>query len=271
MDPQSAAQAFERLLPRLEQIRDDDLATVNVDLQRVAITAAAVGRFVLQPEIRARFARLPADEFDIRFVDDLLPVAQALWHATVALERASVGKTGAMLPAELVQRAVEHRQRMLRLVEYYLLDHPHVGAEILSIREGSGYVDLASDLSRLGTVAEDHDAVLRHDTKFYRAGDVAEARAISDQIFTLLGEGSDENHTHWTRTVQRLWTLLLEIYEEVRVTALWLLRRDNAQARFPSLHMAGRSVRRRPADADADAGAEPRVNAGDESGEPDES
>jgi hypothetical protein len=245
MDPQIAAHAFERWLPRLEEIRDEDLVTVNVDLQRVAITAAAVGRDVLEPDNRARFASLPAHELDIRNVDDLLPVAQALWHATVELARASVGKTGARLPVELVQRAVELKQRLMKLAEYYLLDHPVAGPEILSIREGSGHIDLATDLSRLATLHEQYDAIVRRDTKHYRAGDAAAARSTSDEIFTLMGETSDDNHAHWTRIVQRLWTLLLDVYDEVSAAGTWLFRRENAQERFPSLYVAGRNLRRR--------------------------
>jgi hypothetical protein len=248
MDPQIAAQAFERLLPRVQDIRDEDLITINVDLQRVAIVAAAVGRDVLEPDHRARFASLPVREFDIRNIEDLLPVAEALWHATVELARASVGKTGARLPLDLVQRAMELKQRLLKLVEYYLIDDPVAGPEILSIREGSGHIDLATDLSRLATLHQEHDALLRRDIKHYRADDAAAARATSDEMFTLMGETSDDNQAHWAKTVQRLWTLLLDIYGEVSAAGSWLFRHENAQERFPSLYLAGRSIRRRRAE-----------------------
>ena len=85
IDPAAAEKTFSALKSILLALSADRLTAVNVDVQRAAITACSVGRWVKQPEVRARYAALPVKEFKVAQVDDLESVALAAWHITIEL------------------------------------------------------------------------------------------------------------------------------------------------------------------------------------------
>jgi hypothetical protein len=76
-------------LPRLLDLAPAEILPVNIDLQKAAIAALAVGRWVKEPEFRARFRKLPESEFQQANVDDLETIALAALHVSVELLTAS--------------------------------------------------------------------------------------------------------------------------------------------------------------------------------------
>ena len=151
IDPQAARQAFAELTPLL-----DELATyrkANLDINRAAIVAASVGRLVKRPAVRARFAALPAAEFDIDHVDRLESAALATWHASVNLRTATVHSSAAQVPEDVADEVTEVKQRMMRVLTYYLAEDSEVASELSDIRAGTGHIDSAVDLVRIGSEA----------------------------------------------------------------------------------------------------------------------
>ncbi|MCG8421919.1 MAG: hypothetical protein MJE77_28695 [Proteobacteria bacterium] len=239
-DSQAAEEAFLSLKARLDELPKDELTTVNLDAQKAASAMVAMGRKVLQPEMRSRFAKLPQDEFDIHNIDDLETAGLAAFHATVELLRASVHSTEARVPVTLIDQASLIKRRMLDLLGYHFGDDPDDGPEIRSIRQGRGYADLASDLLRLARLYGKHEGLIRRDIKNYVATDREEAQRLGREILALVGEDRDSTHRSWSLYVRRSLTLLMDIYGEVSAAGRWLYRHENAGSMFPSLHLLSR-------------------------------
>lgn len=153
----------------------------------------------------------------------------------------------------MADQATAVRNRMLRLVGYYLEDHPVEGPEISDIRSGVGYVDLMKDLDRLAAMVERNEAVLATDTKNYVAGDPKVARQFSVGIAAKLSEGLSPEYRDHAELVARFFTLLRRSYNEVRAAAQWLFRNEPEMlAEFPGM----RSVVSTP----RPAASEPQTN-----------
>lgn len=239
----TAQRAFDALKPRMDAIPPERVASANIDLRIAATTALAVERFVNIPEVFQRFASLPRKEFDPVHIENLGPSAWALWYARTQYLSASAG-TDARLPMSLVQHATDLKVRMLRVLEY----HTDEAAELASIRAGTGYYDLATDLSRLAALYDKHKGTIQDDRRYYRAGDKKDATTTANRIIELLGEAFDGDAKTWARWQARAWTLLQEAYDEVRAAGLWLFRHEGGEEKFPSLFTISRHYgsRRKP-------------------------
>lgn len=266
MDPEKARLAFTEVRPLLDA--QTDIRRANTDMHKAAVVAAAVGRMVTQPEMRAVFATLPADRFDIAHVDRLEPISLATWHALLCLRNAVALTTGAKIPEDVVASATSLKQLMLKVLDYYVGHMSEVDKLLGDIRGGTGYMDLAYDLARLRELYVTHAPTLAVDTVRYRATDADEAGRLSGAIHQVLGDGRHSDAQHWTDYVARAWSLLVITYEEVSAAGIWLFRHENGEALFPSLYAIGRR-RRRPdqggddtVDAPAD-GAEVGLDAAD--------
>jgi hypothetical protein len=240
IDPAAAQKAFTALRSRLLDLAPAEILPVNIDLQKAAIAALAVGRWVKEPELRARFRKLPESEFQQAYVDDLETIALAALHVSVELLTASAASTEAKLPGNLVEEATTLKQRMLRLVEYHFGDDPEDGLEIASIKLGAGYPDLASDLLRLAKLYKKRHAEVELDPKHYLATDRADAQRAANAILALLGAAKNQDQKAWSDLAARSFTFLLRAYGEVSAAGRFLYRNDEAEARFPSLYAAAR-------------------------------
>ena len=248
---EGAQSAFEDLRPELDELTETRRG--NVNLQRAAIAAASVGRRVSAPEVRARFAELPASVFDIGHVDRLEPAALALWHAVVESKRAAVGASGGFIDPALAELAAALKDRMFRVVEYHLGDVREVRNELDAIREGQGYIDEATDLSRLARLYDEHRLALAGDTRHYRTEDGAQADQVSRAIVRELGDGQQDNAAIWSDYVRRAWTLLADTYDEVSAAGRFVFRHEGGESMFPSLITISRARPSRSPDEAPDA------------------
>lgn len=254
IDPEAAPRAFEAMLPLLDAWTGER-ATINVNLPKVVVFAASVGRTVKQPDMRAMFASLPPAHFDMQYVDRLESAAMATWYADLCTRTASALTTGGKLPEEVEAEAILCKTRMARVIEYNLDHIKEVVTELESIRTGNGHMDLASDLMRLAVIFRAHAARLSQDTQRYQASDAEAAMRYATAIHQVLGDGRRSDSAYWTDYLSRAWSLMVTTYEEVAAAGRWLYRHDNGETMFPSLYSIGRRRRsRKPAD---EAGQEP--------------
>jgi hypothetical protein len=235
-DAATAHAAFDAVRSRLDVMSTDAVLNTNVDLHAAATIALAVARFVDTPDARARFARLPKEHFDATVLELLPASAWATWYAHTQYLSASAGSE-ARVPAALAQHSTELKQRMLRVLEY----HTDEAAELASIRLGSGYLDLATDLARLASLYRKHKKDIAEDKRHYRAGDEKDATESASKIVNSLGEGLADDGRAWQRWQGRAWTLLSGTYGEVRAAGLWLFRNEEGEEKFPSLVTATRA------------------------------
>ncbi len=255
LDPEAARLAFEALLPLLDAQRD--VRTASTDIRRAIIHAAAIGRLVRKPDMKAEFESLPLRRFDIQHVDRLERAALATWYTVLMLRRASVLSTGAKLPEELLAEGGALKQRMFKVVEYMLGHLKAIATELADIRGGKGYVDLAEDLMQLADLFEANATALAEDRAHYRVEDAVNAKKIAHGILLVLGDGRASDARYWTDYQALAWTLLVTTYEEVSAAGQWLFRHENGESRFPSLYAVGRQPRRaRRPDEDDETGDE---------------
>ncbi len=254
-DPAAAKKAYEAMTPRMAALARDDLALLNVDAQEAAIIALSVARFLAEPEPSARFALLDAKIFDPAHLGDLATIALTVSHAYVELQSARAQTTEAKLPVALVDAATEVKERMLECVEYLFKRHAVLSREVASIRLGTGYRDLASDLIRLARVYEDNKATVEKDPLNYRSTDAAEARTHAHKILSTLGEAQSAEEKRCVAALTRAWTLLRITYDDVQAAGLFLYRREEPEEKFPSLYASSGGGRPKKAKEPAPAPA----------------
>jgi hypothetical protein len=257
--PEKARLAFEEMRPLLDaQI---ELRRLTTGLDRAAIFGASTGRMVQQPEVLSRFALLPAAEFDIQHVLRLESAALAAWYVSLMLRSASV-TAGVKIPENVIEQGTLLKQVMLKVLEYNLGHDADLITALTDIRQGNGYVDLASDLVRLGTLYQAHAADLATDVRHYRAEHAETAGRLAQAIHQVLGDGRDPSARYWNNYMPRAWSFLVITYDEVSAAGRWLFRHEDGDERFPSLYAVGRQRRSRRPD-DSDQGDEGEVIPGD--------
>ncbi|WP_437806579.1 hypothetical protein [Sorangium sp. So ce1078] len=239
--PAAGKKAIEALAPALEGLSEAELVTVRMDVEAATYAALGVVGFVSSPDVRARFARLPREEFSISHVDELELACFAALHALAEARAAGALTTDARLPVELLTEAMEVEGRMQALCEYQLGDDPAIKPELDRLRPGTGHRDLANDLLGYARIYELRADVVKADRKLYRAGDAARARELAGMMIQRLSTALTPKAREAYDRYVRLWTLLCQRYDEVRAAALWLWRKNaRVQERFPSLFAAGR-------------------------------
>lgn len=241
--------AFERVEPALRDLAADAVEHVSLDLQKAAVAALKLDAVVKREEIRARFDELPSTVFEAKHLNTLHDLAWASWYARSELLAARARARDAQVPLALLEEATETKQRMMKIAEYHLGDDPVAGAEVDSIRLGTGYLDLASDLTRLAVLFETNVETVEQDSKHYRADDVATARRLASGIIETLAE---EDDGEWEDLNARVYTMLRRAYDEIRDTGHYLFRRSPERNEFPSLFTVARRRPRRATEVSAD-------------------
>lgn len=235
-DPKAGKAAYEELEGRLRSIPDEKVVPALADVEAAAITALAVADIAHSPAARGQLAQMPT--LDAWHVDNLAKVAWAAWYCRAQALSESAASGGDRVPAEVIDAESERKQRMMKALDYNLGHLPEVANDLASIRAGSGYKDLASDLTRLANLYEKHADELADDKRWYRRTDLEDARKGARKIIDALAPRGDGS---WARMQSRTWTLLLESYEEVRGAMRWLRRHDpDVDDQFPSLYAAAR-------------------------------
>lgn len=234
--------AFLRLRARLGKLAAERIVQPRAGVREAAsFVLSDTLRRLRDAGLRARFAALPAAEFDHSALADLGPAAEAVLWTQTELATAEAGSAGARLSVALVTQATALRNQMLEVCAYHFREAPALHAQVEDIRSGHGYLDLAQDLQRLAALYRAQAALLKQDLRFYRAGDAAEALALATRITSELRPQGPQaaRDAAW-----RAWTLLTDLYAEVARGAHFLLR-EAGQVAFPSLHAVSRSTPRR--------------------------
>jgi hypothetical protein len=251
----SDASALQKLEPRLRAIPQERLTPPKVDAKLAALAALGVADRLAPQEVRARFARLPREEFDPAHLEDLRTAAWALWHAREALDAAVAQSTAQQLPAALVERGTGLKDRMVRVLSYYFAEELKKPLQQMQRRKGNA--ELPADLSRLAGLYRERKATLEGDKMHYRAGDADEADGIAAEAAQLAAARRGEAGARAGEQVARAFALLIEIYDEVRAAGLYLFRREAAGELFPQLTaLSAPRGRPRKSAAVADASAE---------------
>jgi hypothetical protein len=142
-------------------------------------------------ELGPRLQKLAAiGEFSAQELQDLPDLAHAAWYICHRQDEQAALSSEARLSAALAETGARLRARMLRVLDFHFEDDPDVGPTLAYIRRGSGYHDLADDLTGLATLYGRHKGSLHGTPAHYHPGDEKEALAAAARILTELGAGA---------------------------------------------------------------------------------
>lgn len=256
--PDSAEEALALLMPRLLEIEASAVSQPRNDVRAAAsfVLSEIVPRVNEVGLNRRLQSFLPAAEFDFSAVADLKPAAQACLASQAQLASSTAQTATVRLPIELLDEATRVKQRMLKVCTYHFGEDTQLGAEVSAIRLGTGYLDLAQDLLRLGALYKQNAATLALDGRYYDGQDGARASALSARITSELRQAPSANSAR--DLAWRAYAFLAERYEEVASACRFLERKTDGEQRFPSLRVATSQGRKRPQTKDdAAPGPEP--------------
>lgn len=241
--PDLCAAAYEALLPRIEAVDAAALLPAPPDLRAVVRTALETSDLADEDELRTRLARLPAEEFAPTVPETLREVARAMRHMLLRRESAEAQGSGVLLTEDFATQAHDTRARMLKVALHYFEDDASHASELKRIGRKKGHVQLRDDLERLASFYEAQRDVIERDPKWYRAGDVAEARRIAAELNALLKAAQSDELGQWDARLAQAYTLLVPAHEELRAAGQFLLRNGGAE-RFAALPGVRRRVRK---------------------------
>jgi hypothetical protein len=245
IDPDKGRVAAQKIEPMLAGVGEDLVSTRGVKLRLVGIKLFQNGVWLKTDEVRSRFAKLPADEFDLNKVLLVEDLARAVLHFLTKSLTASAHASSAKLPVDLVTESTEVRNRMLALVKYHFGNHPVLGVEIADIARGVGYPDIADDLPRLGNIYNmpELKTIIEADRTNYRPTDMAAAFRLSARIHEELGAQVNREVKDLQAKTNKAWTLLARTWDEVCAAGQFLYRKEPAVLeRFASAHALGRTL-----------------------------
>lgn len=240
---------FEALATTIDAVPPEQLVSTRTDIQRAGQRVLSLASAAFAQPMRSRLGALPKDEFDIVQIHRLAPYGSVLLYILEEAKAAGVFAAEAKISADLDKASAEVEKRMQGLLEYRYEDDSQLGRTLKDLAPGTGYRDRANDLlgyARLyGLKAEE----VATDTAKYRKTDAADARRYAGQIFAELGAAQSPAARAWSVRLSKVFALLFPVHADVRVTLLWLLRKDPSAAdRFPTLYATGaRKTPRKPA------------------------
>ncbi len=241
VDPAIAQAAFETIRKRLDELPAETVTHPRTDLQAAALAGLALVDIARVPQRKARFDKLPADEFSPTTIDDLEQVCCAAWFVQTRVQAETADDGGPKVEAALYEDSGTHLDNLLKLLDYHV--GTEVAAQLADIRSGTGYQDRASDLLRAATLFDTWEDELKADVRRYEASMAADARAYANAILAEIRASMTSAKT-WTEMRDRCWTLLLDLYKDVEDTGQWLFRKEpREQQAFISLRRMVRLVR----------------------------
>lgn len=219
-DAVSPEAQFEAIQPQLDKLSVAPASVARVDPERIARAMLTSWSMFEAPKL-ALLDNLP--QFDPELARQVPALATVLLYIRQQLRTAEVQETAIQVPLAILDEATSLKNRALQLLSYHLSDSLAVIAEINSIREGTGYVDLGQDLGRLAKLLKDHQAAVAHDTKNFRAGDSARAVELAAIIFKST---NTDLVSPWERRSRAALVLLEKAYNELRRAATFLYHDD---------------------------------------------
>ncbi|MBI5513972.1 MAG: hypothetical protein HY909_09405 [Deltaproteobacteria bacterium] len=244
LDPANASQDFDALRPALDALDSQRLRAPTFALRDGAVAGLSVAAFALGPVVWPGFEALArAGLFRLELLKDLPRRARALWYARHKVETLLGTRSEVRVPTGIVAEAQRVRERMLKVLGFFFDEGSTVGTLLAHIRRGTGYHDLADDLTALAQLYETHKTRIARLPEQFLPADRDDAQRLATAILSVLADDQGAELRRWTDLQARTVTHFLEAYEEVLDAGRYLLRHDPAaETRFPSVYSLGRGA-----------------------------
>lgn len=235
-DPEAAENGWNATAALRSAVGTASLPSVN--LSDVAVLGLRASRKLLRPEIRRPFEVQLAEFFDPATIDRIEPASWAVWYGDALRRKLESITSSGKLTVTTLEQATNVKDRMMRVVEYALANHPKAGRQIEIIRRGRGFMDLSRDLTDLSVLYADYRDIVSQAGLHYQASDELLAKTLSAQILFELGENQTEALKKIKLELAQAFEVLKKDYNKVRRFAAAFWDDDNY---FPSLYAASGS------------------------------
>lgn len=231
--------AYERFLPEAEAL-SGPFATPRANLG-IAYHNVREGVAAVLSEASRLREDVPKYDFDrMRTLPDLV---LAVIYAVGLVDRRAPKST-----RTLIAEAAQLRGKLLLAAETLATAGLVPSNEVIRIRKGKGFIDIADDCIALGRLFNDHADAIRGKSAV-TALEVREASELGTRLRTILRPKGTRKAPPEPALAQalenrdRLWTLLVERYELVRRAGVWLFGLEKGSELVPAL---GSRVRAKP-------------------------
>jgi hypothetical protein len=140
---------LEAVRPKLDAIKEEEVRWFKLNVLSTVTSAIRVWQSYSAD--KPLFAKtFTAEGFDAAGLSDLPLRIGALWYSDVLLGQ--VMKPTRTLPGEIINEAKPLHAKLAAAALYLFKNDPTLGPQVMSIREGSGYLDMAGDLVRYASL-----------------------------------------------------------------------------------------------------------------------
>ena len=240
-------EAYESNLDAIRAVPEARYALIIVDVPSMVTTLLGAWKEI-RPLRGELITHLPT--FEIGLFDKLEPYTLALGHAQTAYQTANEP------PASLIELGnTVLKTREVLVAEVTLLTaRGLVDAVVLNELKGTnGYKNTAFDVFALSNILKNRWSVISTRTHVTRE-ELDEAENQADLLLTRYGEREQAPvvAAQTVRDRQAAYTLVMEIYEEVRAAIAYLRRKQgDADSIAPSLYLGRTSAKKNPSEATA--------------------
>jgi hypothetical protein len=220
--------AYEDFLPAAQAIAETDIRPFRADAS-VAYHNIVAGVEAITPLITRIQSDLP--KVDVPALQQLPDIALGVIYAVAQVDRSSDGTTPALL-----EKARGLRSLLIKSAHALVAANVIPAHSVDRIREGSGPIDLAQDNIDLAALYTKHDADITGKTPV-TAAQVVEAATIGTELLKRLkpkGTKSKDSAMDEVIIRDRMWTLLVLRYRELRRVGLWFFM-DDVDDHVPAL------------------------------------
>lgn len=241
LDPQASMEAdkaaFYALKPTLDTM---PISKVRLDLGECIKAGFLLQHAVSRPEVQASLDRLHPEHLDPVRRSQLPLATRALLYVKTRKQTARVQTTRALLPAATAAEAKALLERQKKLATYYLRDQ-EPQKELNDIGKKNGYKNMAYDLTRLNRLIKANQALMQHDTVYFRQEDLLRGPELALEMLQALNR--PKNHI-WADYAARLFDLFSTCYSEVQKSAAFVMRHTSLANDFPTLYSVARKTKR---------------------------
>lgn len=237
-DATTNEKAFNESRATIAGVPDEKIVGLNIDLSQAAMAGLVLVDRAREDGRAERIAMLAPEFIEVDLIDKLETVCLAAQYIVdnAATEEATTATV--MVDPVLFDRATAVKNRMIKCITYILEGTQSVEDEVADIKLGSGYMDLAQDLTRLAVIYAKYAKVLAKDPKNYRAEDLAQARADATEVRAQY-RASKTKAAEWERLRPKAYVEIQRLYNEVRDTVRFAYRhRPDVTDDFEALRTA---------------------------------
>jgi hypothetical protein len=255
---QGGAEKLVLLKPKLLALIDAEVRQFNLSVPSTLSSAIRIWQSYGEDKAKFSATFTPAG-FDAEGLADFPLRTAVLWYVNVQLGQALNPKAG--MPEEIISVAKPLHAKLARAALYLWESDNALGPVVRDIRQGSGYLDMAGDLTRYAVLFDDNWKniegrcdVVQDDTASAKKLSTLMLQSLTATPFGTIDELKDLRN--------RAGEYLRRGAEDIRDGASYVFRKNPAAfSRYPSLHKIQYPTTRAASKGDDTAAAATQVSA----------